>query len=81
MGRYLLHCVGIRNCTVAGVDILKERKMPTLDELIEWARGYEMTPAEREAQRRSFAYGNCAIENPLVTRQMVDEVADRMNEK
>jgi hypothetical protein len=53
--------------------------MPTLDELIRWARGYEMTPAEREAQRRSFAYGNCAIENPLVTRQMVDEVADRMN--
>jgi hypothetical protein len=53
--------------------------MPTLDELIRWARGYEMTPVEREAQRRSFAYGNCAIENPLVTRQMVDEVADRMN--
>jgi hypothetical protein len=29
-----------------------------------------------EEQRRSFAYGNTAIENPLVTRELVDEVAD-----
>lgn len=36
-----------------------------------------MTPAEREAQRRSFAYGNVAIDNPLVTRALVDEVAER----
>jgi hypothetical protein len=33
-----------------------------------------------EEQRRSFVYGNCAIENPLVTREMVDKVADEMEQ-
>jgi len=36
--------------------------------------------AEREAdsadQRRSFVFGNVAISNPDVTREMVDEIAD-----
>ncbi len=27
-------------------------------------------------QRRSFAYGNVAIGNPRVTREMIDEAAD-----
>lgn len=49
-----------------------------LDALIEAARHVTMTPAEREEQRRSFAFGNCAIENPLVTRELVDRVADRL---
>ena len=31
-----------------------------------------MSPEERQAQRRSFAYGNTKIENDLVTREMVD---------
>jgi len=31
---------------------------------------------QQEAQRRSFAFGNCAIDNPLVTRRMVDESVD-----
>jgi len=34
---------------------------------------------QQEAQRRSFAFGNCAIDNPLVTRRMVDEAAARLN--
>ena len=34
---------------------------------------------EREAQRRSFAYGNCNIENQNVTREVVDRVADEMD--
>lgn len=29
-----------------------------------------------ERQRRSFAFGNCAIDNPLVTREMVNQIAD-----
>lgn len=49
----------------------------TLDELIEAARHYEMTPEEKEAQRRSFAYGNTAIENPRITRKMVDDAASQ----
>lgn len=36
----------------------------------EWKR-----KAMREEMRRSFVYGNCAIENPAVTREMVDDVA------
>jgi hypothetical protein len=36
-----------------------------------------MTPEEQEAQRRSFAYGNAHIENERVTREMVDDAADK----
>lgn len=42
-----------------------------LDALIERARTHVMTDGEREAQARSFAYGNAAIDNPDVTREMV----------
>ena len=31
---------------------------------------------EREAQRRSFAYGNTHIENELITRQMINKQAE-----
>ena len=41
-----------------------------------------LSPADRakmkEEQRRSFVFGNCSIENPSVTRAMVDDVADKM---
>lgn len=41
------------------------------------ARSYDfsMTAEEREAQRRSFAFGNANVDNPDVTRELVDEVA------
>jgi len=41
--------------------------------LIEAARKRPFPQEEREAQRRSFAYGNTKIENDLITREMVDE--------
>ena len=44
-----------------------------LEILIEAARSYTMSTEERQAQRRSFAYGNTKIENDLITREMVDE--------
>ncbi len=50
----------------------------SLDRLIEAARKIEMSDADREEQRRSFAFGNANIENPRVTRELVDRVADRM---
>ena len=37
-----------------------------------------MTEEQREEQRRSFAYGNAAFENPNITREMIDEAADRI---
>jgi hypothetical protein len=50
-----------------------------LQKLLDLVRDYEMTPEEREAQRRDFAYGNVRLSNPEVTREMVDKVADEMN--
>lgn len=40
-----------------------------LEELLEAAKHYQLTTAEREAQRRSFAFGNANIENSHVTRE------------
>ncbi len=50
----------------------------TLDQLLEGAKTWPFTDAEREEQRRSFAFGNANIENPLVTREMVDAAAEAM---
>jgi len=49
-----------------------------LELLLEKAKRIQMTPAQQEAQRRSFAYGNTRIENDLITREMIDEAADRL---
>jgi hypothetical protein len=49
-----------------------------LKQLIEKARTVKMTAEDRERQRRSFAYGNTAFENPLITREMVDAEAEAL---
>lgn len=49
-----------------------------LQKLIDASRGRSMTDSEKEAQRRSFAYGNANIENARVTRAMVNEAADKL---
>jgi hypothetical protein len=49
--------------------------------LIERARSVMMSGEQREAQRRSFAYGNTKIENELITREMVDQQADAQKKK
>ncbi len=46
---------------------------PELQALVDAARNRPFSPEEREAQRRSFAYGNAKIENDRITRAMVDE--------
>jgi hypothetical protein len=33
---------------------------------------------ENEKQRRSFVFGNCNIDNQFVTKEMVNEIADKM---
>lgn len=43
-------------------------RKPTLKELIEAARSYEMTAEEREEQRRSWVVGEYMLENPHLTR-------------
>jgi hypothetical protein len=49
-----------------------------LQKLVEAARGVPFPREEREAQRRSFAYGNTHIENERITREMVDEQAEAL---
>jgi len=50
----------------------------SLKKLVNAARKVEMTPKQREEQRRSFAYGNTKIENDRITRRMIDEQAVRL---
>jgi hypothetical protein len=58
-----------------------------LDELVRRAKEAfdRLTPEEqaahRDAQRRSWVYGNVALSNPEVTREMVDRVIDEMEGK
>jgi hypothetical protein len=49
-----------------------------LKTLIEIAKRVTPTPEHREEQRRSFAYGNTAYENPLITREMIDREAEKI---
>jgi hypothetical protein len=49
-----------------------------LERLIEIAKRITPTPEHREEQRRSFAYGNTAFENPRITREMIDRQAAKL---
>lgn len=49
-----------------------------LQKLIEAAKRVRPSDEQREQQRRSFAYGNTAFENDRITREMVDEQAERL---
>jgi len=54
--------------------------MNELRDLLEAAKNYVLTPEDKERQRRSFAYGNTVIENPRITREMIDRAADALND-
>ena len=49
-----------------------------LNRLMEAARSKPMSGEEKEAQRRSFAFGNAHIENARVTREMVEAAAEKI---
>jgi hypothetical protein len=49
--------------------------------LLKRARGVTMTVAQKEEQRRSFAYGNTKIENDRITREMVNEQAESLKRR
>ena len=51
-----------------------------LKTLIEAAKRVNPSPEHREQQRRSFAYGNTAYENPRITREMIDQQAAKLAE-
>lgn len=48
----------------------------SLSKLIELARSVKVSEGQREEQRRSFVFGNTAIENSRITREMVNRKAD-----
>lgn len=50
----------------------------TLQALIESAKKIAPSSEQLEQQRRSFAYGNTHFENGLITREMVNEQADKL---
>ena len=52
-----------------------------LKELLEQCKNHKMTPEERRLQRISFAYGNASIENPNITREMVEEEDKELHPK
>ena len=52
-----------------------------IKELLERARHIEMSPSQREVQRRSFAYGNTHFENQDISREMIDREAERLAAK
>jgi hypothetical protein len=49
-----------------------------LNALLEAAKTANPSAEQREQQRRSFAFGNAALENDLITREMVDCEAERL---
>lgn len=49
-----------------------------LKKLLDAAKTIQPTPAQREEQRRSFAYGNTRFENNRITREMIDREAERL---
>jgi len=50
-----------------------------LKNLMEAAKKARQTPAQREQQRRSFAYGSAKFENELITREMIDREAEKLS--
>jgi hypothetical protein len=53
----------------------------SLSQLIEMAKAVRVSDEQREEQRRSFVYGNTAIENPQISRDMVDRQAEALRNK
>jgi hypothetical protein len=49
-----------------------------LEYLIEEAKKHRLTEEERDAQIRSFTYGNTHLENASITRADVDKAVDSL---
>jgi hypothetical protein len=49
-----------------------------LKPLLDAAERVHMTPQEKEEQRRSFAFGNTAIENERITKDLVETEAEKL---
>ena len=61
-------------------DSREEAVTGELRQLLDKARGVQMTPEQVREQRRSFVYGNTHIENARITRELVAEVDEALGE-
>jgi hypothetical protein len=52
-----------------------------LEELLKIARTHKITPEERDAQVRSFAYGNTHLENEAITKTDIDNAMKSLQSK
>jgi hypothetical protein len=52
-----------------------------LEALIKVAKKVTPSAEHREEQRRSFAFGNTAYENGRITREMIDQQAEKLKKK
>jgi hypothetical protein len=55
--------------------------MSDLEALLEKARNAQMSDAQREAQRQSFAYGNAHFENEHITRETVKRESQKLRDQ
>ncbi len=49
-----------------------------LKKLLDKAKTLTPSPEQKEEQRRSFAFGNTNIENSRITREIVDQEAEKL---
>jgi hypothetical protein len=61
--------------------ILEQEVPEALEARLAAAKKATPSPEQQEEQRRSFAYGNTAFENNLITREMIDRQADAIERK
>ena len=55
--------------------------MDSLSRMIEMAKAVRVSEDQREEQRRSFVYGNTALENEHITWEMVIRRSDALRSK
>ena len=56
----------------------KRMSQEDLQHLIDLAKKHKITEQERDAQIRSFTYGNTRLENESITRADVDKAVDSL---
>lgn len=61
-----------------GESTMTQEQLEDINYLIEKSKTVEMTAEQAQEQRRSFAYGNSAFENTMITKEMVKEEAERL---
>lgn len=57
----------------------QSRTKEGIEYLLERAKAFKMSADQQAEQRRSFAYGNAAFENSLITREMVAEEDEKLD--